>query len=96
MKVTKALAVALCSVSLLAVPVGTAAASTSPSIESIDALNLTPMSEAQAAEIRGEALPAALVYAVLAAPTLHALLQTAIVNHFPLMLIRHAWETLRG
>ena len=96
MKVTKALAVALCSVSLLAVPVGTAAASTSPSIESIDALNLTPMSETQAAEIRGEAIPAVLYYAIMAAPTLHAVLRSNIANHFPATLIISVWHTLRG
>ena len=46
-------------------------------------------------EIQGEGWPVLLYYAVLAAPTLHSLLSSSIANHFPVMLIRHAWTEFR-
>lgn len=55
-----------------------------------------PMTQSEMDSIRGEAFPAALILAVRLAPSLNALLASAIRNHFPVMLIRHAWERYRG
>lgn len=44
--------------------------------------------------MRGEAVPVALYYAVLYAPTLAQAMQAAIVYHFPGILVKQLWNEL--
>lgn len=64
-------------------------------MEAGDALGFEVLSRAELESVRGEAIPAVLYYAVLYAPSLTALLSSSIANHFPIMVIRHAWNEVR-
>jgi len=65
-------------------------------IEAGDALGLEVIPRSELEEVRGEAIPLILYYAILAAPSITYLLNSSIANHFPVMLIRQSWKSIRG
>lgn len=59
-----------------------------------DNLGFEVIPRSELAEVRGEAIPVALYYAVLYAPNLAAAMQAAIVYHFPVLLVKQLWNEL--
>jgi hypothetical protein len=65
-------------------------------IEAGDALGLEVIPRSELEEVRGEAIPLVLYYAILAAPSITYLLNSAIAYHFPARIISDAWRSIRG
>ncbi|MBP9836772.1 MAG: hypothetical protein KBC78_02980 [Candidatus Pacebacteria bacterium] len=63
-------------------------------LEAGDALGFEVIPRAELEEVRGEAVPVALYYAVLYAPTLAQAMQAAIAYHFPGILVKQLWNEL--
>lgn len=59
-----------------------------------DDLGFEVIKRAELEEVRGEAIPAALYYLVLKAPTLSYAMQAAIAYHFPALLVKQIWNEL--
>jgi hypothetical protein len=61
-------------------------------LEAGDAAGYKVIPRKELEEVRGEFIPALLIYAAMNAPSLTVLMSTMIAYHFPAMLIRDAWK----